>query len=135
MFSNFLSAYLTAGGAIMLLIAAWLFWVRARLWWAGERTTGEVVAYSTRPPSRRGYKPYYMPRVRFNEPSGTPRDFISTTSADPQRWPVGTRVPVAFGADGSGKAEIAVPWRFWSGPVVTLIFALALLAAALKAAG
>ena len=135
MFPNFLAGYLAVCSGIVLLGAVWLFVARARLWWRGGRTTGEVVAYTTRAPSRRGYKPHYMPHVRFTERSGMPREFISTTSADPHKWPLGTRVPVAFDADGSGKAEIAVPWRFWSGPAAVLILGLGVLAAAVKAAG
>jgi hypothetical protein len=132
MFTNFLSGYLTICGGAMLLAGAWLLTTRTRLWLRGERTIGEISAYTPRLRSRPGEQLHYMPHVRFVEKSGKAREFVSTTSADPGKWPVGTSVPVSFDRDDPHKAEITTPILFWRGPAGVLIFAVALLAAALK---
>jgi hypothetical protein len=133
-FPNFLGGYLAICSAVMLAMALWLFVTRARLWWWGEHTTGEIIRYTQRMRSRLGQKPQYMPHVRFNDAFGTPQDFISTTSADPAKWPVGTRLKVVFAREDARKAAIGVPLLFWRGPAGVLVFGLGLLLAALKVA-
>jgi hypothetical protein len=131
MFDNLLSGYLTMCGSIALVAGAWLCVGRARLWWWGERTTGEVVRYIARLQSRGG-RTSYMPHIRYGVADGRLREFTSTTSADPQTWPVGTHVPVAFAPDDPQRAEIATPLLFWRGPVGVMLFGVALLLAALQ---
>ena len=65
--------------------------------------------------SRVSQKPQYMPHVRFNDTSGTPQDFTSTTSADPAKWPIGMRLKVVFALEAPRKAMIGVPLLFWRG--------------------
>lgn len=135
MFDNFLSGYLTVCSAALLTLAAWLVVTRARLWWWGERTTGEIIRYTERMRSRPGEKIHHMPQVRFTDDRGMLRDFTSTTSADPAKWPVGTHVAVIFAKNDADKAEIGLPLLFWRGPVGVLVFGLGVLLAAVKAAG
>jgi hypothetical protein len=134
-FSNFLGGYLAVCSVAVLTLAAWLFVTRARLWWWGGRATGEIIRYTERMRSRVSRSPQHMPHVRFNDPSGTPRDFVSTTNANPAKWPIGTPVRVVFARADPRKAEIAVPLVFWRGPVGVLLFGLALLFAAIKVGG
>jgi hypothetical protein len=80
--------------------------------------------------SRAGQKPHYVPQVHFRDVSGTLREFTSTTSANPAKWPVGTRIAVVFASENPNKAEIAVPLLFWRGSVGVLVLGLGLLLSA-----
>ena len=115
-------------GATLLLVA------RARLSLFGARTTGEVVAYTTRMRSTRGERPSHMPHVRFVGPDMREHTFVSRMGAKPSRWPVGTSVPVAFLERDPSRAEIATWGRLWTAPAVLYLFAAVMAYAAYTAA-
>jgi hypothetical protein len=115
-------------GATFLLVA------RARLSLLGARTTGEVVAYTTRMRTSRGEREQHMPQVRFVGPGMREHTLVSRMSASPARWPVGTSVPVAFLERDPSRAEIATWGRLWTAPVVLYLFAAGVAFAAYTAA-
>ena len=115
-------------GATFLLVA------RARLSLFGARTTGEVVAYTTRMRATQGERAQHMPHVRFVGSDMREHTLVSRMSASPARWPVGTSVPVAFLERDPSRAEIATWTRLWAAPLAMLAFAAVLAYAALSAA-
>ena len=114
-------------GATMLLVQ------RARLTLFGARTTGEVVAYTTRMRTRRG-RPDQMPHVRFVGSDMREHVLVSRMGARPERWPVGTALPVAFLERDPERAEIATWARLWSAPAAMYLLAAGLAYGALTAA-
>lgn len=130
-----MSWYLGICAAALLVGAALLLVQRARLSLFGARTTGEVVAYTTRMRSSRGERPSHMPHVRFVGADMREHVLVSRMSADPSRWPIGTAVPVAFLERDPSRAEIATWARLWAAPAVLFAFAAGLGYAALTAAG
>ena len=115
-------------GATFLLVA------RARLSLFGARTSGEVVAYTTRMRATRGEREQHMPHVRFVGPDMREHTLVSRTGASPARWPVGTSVPVAFLERDPARAEIATFTRLWLAPAALYVFAAGLAYAAYTAA-
>jgi hypothetical protein len=73
-----------------------------------------------------------MPRVRYTSLQHGQQEFVSRMSADAQRLPIGTQVPVAHSAADPTIAEIATFGRLWLAPLVFWILAAALLVAAAK---
>jgi hypothetical protein len=104
-------------GATLLLIR------RLRLSVGGARTTGEVVDYSTRMRSTPGERPSHMPHVRFVGADLREHTFISRMGASPERWPVGTCLPVVFLESDPKRAEIATPARLWVAPAAMYLLA------------
>ncbi len=115
-------------GATFLLVA------RARLSLFGARTTGEVVAYTTRMRATRGERTQHMPHVRFVGPDMREHTLVSRMGAKPARWPVGTSLPVAFLERDPSRAEIATFARLWLAPAALYGFAAVLAYAAHTAA-
>ena len=132
LFDNGLSIYVTVVAIILFNVGAWLFLKRLRLCF-GDRAAGEITGYVQRMPSKRSSKPVFMPRVRYGCLDHGQQEFVSRMNADPERWPVGTRLPVAYSPTDPSIAEIATPARLWLAPAIFLIFAAALVMTALKA--
>ena len=128
-----MSWYLGICAAAVFFGATLLLVQRARLSLFGARTTGEVVAYTTRMSARRG-RADQMPHVRFVGPDMRSHELVSSMSANPARWPIGTTVPVAFLSHDPARAEIATWARLWAAPTAMLLFAAGLAFAALTAA-
>ena len=122
--------YLASFGSLVLAIGVGMAVARARLT-AGGRADGEIVGYVERMRSRRGAVPQFMPKVRFHTLEG-PQEFQSRMSGDPDRWPVGTRVRVAYRRDKPEAAEIAQAGRLWIPPIVVSLFGSVMIGIALS---
>jgi len=99
----------------------------------GGRAQGEITGYVARMQSGRAGRIMYMPKVRYGSLHHGEREFVSRMSANPERWPVGTRLPIAYSTSDPAAAEIATFARMWLAPLVFWLFASALIVAALKA--
>ena len=133
LFDNPLSGYLAIAGTGLLLGGCILFFYRAYVWLTGDRADGEVIGYQARMKTARGEVVSSMPLVRFTASDGAVREFQSRTSGQQSRWPVGTIVPVRYGARRPERAEIATPFHYWIAPGGLLMFGLLLLLAAFRA--
>ena len=126
------AAYAAFWAFLFFNVGAWLLVKRLRLCF-GERAQGEVTGYVARMRSRAGERRAWMPIVRFGSLQHGQREFVSRMGANPAKWPVGTRVPVAFSASDPKAAEIATPARLWLAPAAFWLLAIGTLAAALSA--
>ena len=133
LFSDFGSGWMTVWGAGLLAFGLWLGWRRAGLWIGGERVTGEIARWSEEPSRSKPWRVYWHPIVRFPA-RGEVREFRSATCGFPKLWPAGSRVPIKYLACDPKRAEIAVPLHFWAAPGGVVLFGLALIAGAAKAA-
>jgi hypothetical protein len=131
MFDNGFSAYLSVCAILLFNGGAWLSVKRMRLCF-GQRAEGEVVGYVERMQHRAGSRPTFMPKVSYASLQHGQQQFVSRMSASPRRWPVGTRLPVAFLSSHPATAEIATPARLWMAPAMVWIMAAGVLFAALK---
>jgi hypothetical protein len=111
---------------------AWLLLARLQLF-LGVRAQGEVVGYVRRMRSRAGSRIMFMPLVRYGSLHHGEREFQSRMSAYPERWPVGTELPVAYSETDPAAPEIATPVRLWLAPIALWLFGIGMIAAALKA--
>jgi hypothetical protein len=120
--ANPASVYMALIGAALGVLGLVLLIRRARLLIVGRRVVGEVVGWGReRMPDLPSSA--FMPRVRFVTAEGVAQEFQSTVSANPDRWPIGTPVPVLYAPERPKDAQIAIAWRFWAGPIGVLTFA------------
>lgn len=132
LFASPFSAYATVVAIVLFNGGAWLVLKRLRLF-MGDRAQGEVTGYVTRMRTDRGSRTLYMPRVRYGSLEHGQHEFVSRMSGDPKRWPIGTRLPVAYSRSDPKIAEIATPARLWLAPIVFWLFAGSMILAALEA--
>jgi hypothetical protein len=132
--ANPISLYMAFGGAALAILGLVLLVRRIGLLTSGRRVVGEVVGWGR---DTMGDPPTdaFMPRVKFVTAEGVAQEFQSTVSANPDRWPIGTAVPVLYPPERPKDAQIAIAWRFWAGPVGVLTFASLLLVFAWRIAG
>ena len=120
--TNPISLYMALGGGAFAVLGLALLARRVGLLLGGRRADGEVVGWGREimddPPSSA-----FMPRVRFVTADGEAQEFQSRVSANPDRWPIGTTVPVLYRPKRPEDAQIAIAWRFWAGPAGVLTFA------------
>jgi hypothetical protein len=131
LFSDPPSAYMTICAVVLFNVGAWVFLKRLRLC-LGGRAEGEIVGYTERMRSHRSAPPMYMPRIRYWSLQHGQCEFQSRMGASPKRWPVGTRVSVAYSETDPSVAEIATPARLWLAPAIFWMFAAVVIVAAAK---
>jgi len=132
LWDNGFNSYAAACAILLFSAGAWLFLKRLRLS-LGDRAQGEITGYVTRMRPRAVSKTMFMPKVRYGCLQHGRHEFVSRMSADPESWPVGTRVPVAFSAADPAGAEIATLARLWLAPLAFWILAAGMVGVALKA--
>jgi hypothetical protein len=129
-----LGIYCTILAIILFALALWLLVRRLQIQ-TGNRAQGQVIGFRE---LRKGHPrdpPQFKPIVRFQPRHGSPVEFESSMSANPDRMRLGHPVPVAYRDDRPQQAEIAVAARLWAAPLALLVLALGSLATAWKAGG
>lgn len=132
LFDNGLSSYAASCAILLFVGGAWLFTKRIRLA-IGERAQGEVTGYVTGMRTSRGSRITQMPKVQYGSLEHGEQEFVSRMSADPERWPVGTRLPVAYSPSDPSAAEIATFARLWLAPLAFWLLAGGLIIMAIRA--
>ena len=127
-FTNPVATYLAWAGLGLAALALFLSFTRIRLRLTGTRTQGRVIGYVNRLQADRSDSPGQMPRIRYSGRDGQ-REFVSRMGARPERWPVGTILPVLY-RPGTSEAEIATRGRLWVAPLAAWLMALVAFAAA-----